>query len=73
MNLSVEQRDRGGNSATVAHDLLDGDGRLSVLRVRHAVRNDGRLEGNHRPTSIQRFAHLIVEDEWKRVACLRGR
>jgi hypothetical protein len=37
------------------------------------VRNDGRLEGNYRPTSIQCFAHLIVENEWERVACLRSR
>ena len=51
---------RRGNGAGRAHRRLDGNRGLGVARVRHAVRNDGRFEGDDGRTASKRLDQLVA-------------
>ena len=55
---AVEHADGGGHHAHLAGDPLGPEGGLDVEGMRHAVADDRRLEGDHRPAARDRRSHL---------------
>ena len=55
---AAEDGDGGGHRAVLAHDALHVEGGLHILRVGHAVGDDGGFQRHHRLSGIQRVAHL---------------
>ena len=66
--LAVKNRDRRGNGAALAHDLLDGMRCLKILRIRHPVCDDGALERNDRMAGRDRGLHIRSHAQVRRVA-----
>jgi hypothetical protein len=60
---AVDQRHGGGNRAAVADDALDLDRRGQVLRVRHPMADDRRLQRDHGTPGRQRVGHLLGDDQ----------
>lgn len=44
-------------------DVLDLGGHLHVLRIRHAMADDGGFEGDDRATVVQRLANLLGQGQ----------
>ena len=66
---AVEHGDRARQRARVAHDRLDGARHLEVFRVRHAVRDDGRLERDDRAVVGDGVADVGADAEVGEIGC----
>ena len=61
LDPSLDDRNRRGDRAVVADDLLDLECGLHVLRVFHAVRDDRRLEGDDRLALLESLLDVRKE------------
>ncbi len=63
LEAAIQNGDSGRHGAVVAHHLLDLARRLHVLRIGHAVGDDGGLQGHHRLAGGQRGGNFRLDIE----------
>ena len=66
LQASFDDRDGRGHAAFVAYIGFELQRGLDVVRPRHAVADDGRLERDHRLPRMQRGSDLVGKIERKR-------
>ncbi len=62
-NCAVHDGDRRRHGARFADNRLDAAGHVEILRIRHAVRNDGRLERHHGLPGCERVGDFRLDGE----------
>lgn len=63
LDLAVKNGNRRWDGAIIPHDLLDSDSGFKVGRVRHAMGDDGALEGDKGLLLLQGGFYFVREAE----------
>ncbi len=65
---AAEYGDGGGNGAVLADDVLDLARRLDILRIGHAMGDDGRFKRHDGPPGFQRGGNFIATGDARRAS-----